>query len=170
MRTVTRITGSYDQDEDRIRFAVLDAEEKPLALWITQRLANRLVRSLVGLLEREVTARSEPRARSSVQLWQQTRADLSMKKGTTPIQAPPETALDLIKEIKIRPGADQVILEFNCKGSESVALPLGLMQLRQFLRMLFRLYGKAEWSTEEIWPVWFEEDAGRPQASPCRLN
>lgn len=170
MRTGTRITGSYDQQEDRIRFAVLDDEEKPLALWLTQRLANRLVRSLVVLLEREVTARSEPRARSSVQLWQQTRADLSMKKGTAPVQAAPDTAVGLIKEVRIRPSPDKVILEFCCKDDECVSLHLGSMPLRQFLRMLFRLYGKAEWSTEEIWPVWFEDDAGRPQASPGRLN
>lgn len=170
MRTGKRLTGSYDADEDRIRLAVLDEQDSPLALWITQRLANRLVKGLVKLLEKnalpgEISAPNK----TAMQAFQQASSDLRMQRGRS-VQAPPETELGLVTNVAVRPRKDTIILEFSCGNGESVAMPLGMTPLRQFLRVLHRLYIRADWPGEDIWPDWLTEENSAKTVEPSQIN
>jgi len=178
LRTVARITGSYDRSEDRIRLAVLDDREQPLALWLTQWLANRLVREVLGLFGRQaeqMTPAPIPAGqRSAVQFLQQTSAELRMQK-VSPVQTPPDTVLGLVTAIRIRRRQTRFILEFHCGAGEcgedeGVALPLDATELRQFMRIVHRLYGRAEWPTAGIWPDWFDEGAHKKLLAPSQIN
>lgn len=169
MRTGTRITGSYDELEDRLKLAILDQDQNPLALWLTQRMANRLIKALVKLLDKQVTPEAAPKQRQSVQYFQQASAEMTMS-PSQPVEAPPDTLLGIITTINIKHGDDKVVIEFVCGEDEGVNLPMAMTPLRQIMRVFYRLYEKAEWHRDDVWPEWFQDDAHQEVLSPNQVN
>ena len=51
MFVIQKITQRYHLEQDRISFSVQNTEQQVLLLWLTQRLANRLVSILVSWKE-----------------------------------------------------------------------------------------------------------------------
>jgi hypothetical protein len=65
---ISRLSLSYDVQEDRLRMAVCDAGERTLGLWLTRRLAMGVVAMMRGCLEGSsaVAGRTLPNLKASV--------------------------------------------------------------------------------------------------------
>ena len=177
MRRIARMTVSYDAREDRMRFTALDRDNFPLVLWLTRRLADRMVGALVSALDRTVeqeVAQAAPAARPAAavptaQLWQQTEADLKMK-GARPVVAPTSISEEgLIEGVRLRVKDKTYQLELEWREG-SACLPMDQVYLRQLLRILHRHYQKCEWPCGGVWPEWFADDAYRTLIGSNQVN
>ena len=59
MYSLKKVTAEFIQTEDRIRLSALTADDKTLALWLTQRLLSRLITHLAKWLEKNLTGSSK---------------------------------------------------------------------------------------------------------------
>ncbi|MFZ5776002.1 MAG: hypothetical protein ACOY3Z_11020 [Thermodesulfobacteriota bacterium] len=145
-----KVTTTHDQVEDRLRLAGEDGEGNALVLWITQRLANRLIEALVGWLHAE-----DAGAGGEIgQAWRQDEALLQWQ-GGAPVEpgiAAPEW---LVETIDLGRGLDRYTLTFRGCGGGMAVLPLSGQELRQWLAIVHGLYRQAGWPCQ-IWPAWFE--------------
>ena len=53
MYRLKKVTAEFIETEDRIRLSALTADDKTLALWLTQRLLSRLITHLANWLEKK---------------------------------------------------------------------------------------------------------------------
>ena len=194
-RKIARITTRYSSREDRLRLAVEDENRTPLNLWLTRRLSDRLVAGLLQCLEHPdgapdkalperagAEARTGALAGASAQpmrhagqpnaaalLWEQTHADLSFRKSP-PVIAPPEISeTGLIDTISIARSGESFKLSFAWNGEEA-ALAITPVFLRNFLRILHRNYGMAEWATCGVFPAWLADDAHQALLDKSSMN
>ncbi len=177
LRRIARLTVSYDAREDRLRFTAIDHDNFPLVLWLTRRLADRMVGALVSALdktvEKEVTqaARAAPAATAvpAAQLWQQTEADLRMKKSR-PVVAPTDISEEgLIESVRLRVRDKRYQLELDW-ATGNAGLAMDQVYLRQLLRILYRHYQQCEWLRDGVWPDWFADDAYRTLIGTNQVN
>lgn len=182
-RQIARITTRYSAREDRLRLSVLDGNQTPINLWLTRRLSDRLVSSLVQCLEQQTTGgartsqapsprqsgRTNAAEGAAAQLWEQTHADLSFK-NVQPVVAPPEISeTGLIETISIAQAGQGFRLHFAW-DSETAVLAIAPMFLRQFLRIFHRNYVRAEWETSGVFPEWFADDAHQALIDKSSMN
>jgi hypothetical protein len=154
---IQKITVGYDEQEDRLHLACEDAAGGVTALWLPQRLANRLVRALVAHLEGETEDRA---MQDMLQAWHLSAAQ-AQQVPTAPVQGGTAPCLVHSIDIGLLPNALQ--LSFRSAHGEAVVLGLDMTALRQWLAILHQHYAKAEWPCRGIWPEWF--DAARETAA-----
>ena len=163
MLELNRVTTEYIQLEDRIRLTGEDQQGKALCLWLTQRLALRIVAYLVDAI-----ATNSPEA---VQNPSQDRDATKLLQGFAQQAAEadlsPQAAVDssavtqslLIAEVDVtRAEGGAISLVFKSAADEKVALSFQLQQLRQWLAIVHAQWITAEWSLS-IWPEWMGEKA-----------
>jgi len=170
-RTVSRITVKYVPREDRMRLSMLDGESNPLVLWMTRRLAGRLIPSLVASLDQtlELPDNAPDSAKPTTQYFVQTNAELQMK-GASPVVAPPEISEEgLLESVRVRRKDTNYLLDLIWNDG-SVTMPAHEMALRQLLRILYRNYQRGGWPIEGVWPDWFAEDAHRSLIGQNQIN
>jgi hypothetical protein len=167
MARIRRFVPDYHPREDRMVFVTEDADGVATRLWLTRRLCDRLVPHLVSHVEGTQAASSTPDR--LVQSWEQAAALAQLVKSP-PVPAP--SSGGLVEAVNVRSVKGECILTFAFGAGETRVLDLTLVELRQMLGVLHRLYLAAEWSGE-IWPDWVSgETAARP-ADPdaaTRLN
>jgi hypothetical protein len=159
LRSVSRITTTYDKREDRIKLSVLDDDDRRMALWLTQRLATPVLRVLLEGIEESVAAEAPPAARPAVQMMEQAKAVME-RKPTPPIRPTTQDEEHLIINVGVRRGEKGIRLTFYWgKGEdERIALAIGRTRLRQWLEIFHRHYKTAEWPLD-LWPSWLSDDA-----------
>jgi len=176
VRQIARMTTTYDMLQDRLRVSVLDSDGRTALLWLTQRLAGRVIAALIEQLDQAAApgpaagpVMAAPRAvRSGMQLLEQARADLERVSKTAPeAAAPAVVALSsdeqfLVHKASVRRGDRGVILAFHWSEAvqDAAILVISATRLRQWLRIFHNHYRNAGWPLD-IWPKWFE-DAARP--------
>lgn len=159
---IKTITTEYDQEEDRIRLSVADKDGHSRTLWLTRRLAERLVPALIqGLtvtVEQEEEQPVAPEEIQAAQMVAQLTARLSQKQ-MAPVRPDGEAWQGLVFEINVNSASDgSRVLVFKCKGTDAAELPMTQTQLRQWLQLLQRMFAQGQWS-EAVWPAWLRKDA-----------
>lgn len=157
---IKTITTTYNQDEDRLHFAVVDGNGEHRVLWLTRRLAERLVLALIQGLVTPVPEdgpAQDPQAAAAQSLAAQEYAQLEARisqKQLPPVEPGPEAPQGLVHEITLK-NADQGVraIEFHCHGQGPCELWLNSKELRQWLNVVRAAFGAAQWR-DDVWPDW----------------
>ena len=140
-----RLTTEYIEHEDRFRLAG-ETEQGHLMLWLSLRMAQRLVPALVRWLEQQ---RAEPQ-----------RTFTQFEFGRQTIQPQHQEVLVLanwlITAIDVTTTAERVLLTFKNAEGQAAGFEFTAASLRQWLELLHEIYLGAQWPLD-IWPVWLTE-------------
>lgn len=160
IKKLHRITSEYIEAEDRIRLAGLTEKNETLALWFTMRLASRLVTHCVSLLakhspEIKKTGPSDKLSKQNIQSFVQQSAEQQIIEEPS-VKVEHNSTSFLVKEIDVKPTSQGLVMIFKDDQTPHYELFLEIQQLRQWLRMLYVIWRKAEWP-RNIWPDWMEK-------------
>lgn len=159
MADLQRITTEYIDIEDRIRLAGPLVSQAIVALWLTQRLLNRLVPHLLGWLEQQ----SGQGAMGEVFQGFALQAAMATLEPLPAVQSPPQSQAMLVHTVNLVATEETVQLTFCCVGaapasdsSDAMVLILRAQSLRQWLGILYDQYCAAQWPLT-TWPDWVTE-------------
>lgn len=164
MAKINSITLSYDRDEDRIHIAARLEDQRAVRLWLTHRLARRLVAALASHLEK-AEAIPLPSVREAVMAQEQAQAVSSIK-PQPPVTAGSDAPAHLVNNISLKLAAEQMSLQFDSTLDCAPSIQLDRTLVRQWLSMLHRQFVVAEWALD-IWPVWLTEGSMQSAAEPA---
>jgi hypothetical protein len=165
VRQILGLTTSFREAQDRLHIAAKDDAGQVTGLWLTRRLADRLMRKLTARLDGvSQVAQAENQSRAAVHVWQQSVAQ-AQQPTAKPVPEPSPDKEALIESVDIAQVDHRLKLVFHCTGVAPLALTVDGMQLRQWLGVVYRNYRLAEWATESVWPTWFAE-AAKESAAP----
>lgn len=176
---LTRVTVHYVPQEDRMRLSARTADQRVVALWLTQRLLSRLLVRLFPLLlpppgpgevgaARAACATCVTRA-ASVQSQLQAMAQDAAQLEHQPVApvAPPETGW-LVEQVTLGVELRRVRLGWCAARGEVAWMSLTPEALRQWLNILCATWQEASWPLA-LWPTWMLQDrasAPGPQGRP----
>ncbi|WP_332812505.1 hypothetical protein [Sphingomonas sp.] len=164
----------YIPPEDRLRLACALAAGGTETLWVTQRLANALVKKLLEWLDKQTV---QDRRFAEVDHRVAQKSALARAPKQAPRQLPEaesEGAGWLVRSVGINSGKNLIILTFKgdagkddaakddpAKNDVERALRLRFnpQHLRQWLNVLSKQYRRAGWPGD-VWPDWMIEAAG----------
>lgn len=171
MRKVDKVTVLYDEAEDRLHLRAQDPAGAVKACWVTQRMANRLVRALVQRLAQEAipgAIATEP-APPRLQALEQAAAQMQMPRvAPVKVEASTDASPALVNSLEIgRTRGGRHAIVFRWGVDQTVQLTLDSTRLRQWLGIVHGLYVKADWRVDGVWPAWFDaaKSAAKPGAS-----
>src|SRR5690606_13166413 len=112
-------------------------------LWLTQRLARRLVKALADHLEK---AEAIPLAtvRDAVMMQEQAQA-VSAIKRQPPVAPDADAPAHRVNNVTVKLGPEKVALQFESTLDVSPSIVLDRTLVRQWLSMLHRQFVVAEW-------------------------
>lgn len=163
MFMIQKITPRYDQEQDRLSLNVQNAEGQVLLLWLTQRLANRLVQTLGGWLDEALDAGTAGQATSALHAFEQSVAQAHLK-AHRPVEPEAAQAAILLTSVDLARSPDGYALTFKWGGEDGARLFLSLLELRQLLGIISSLFAAADWP-RHAWPPWFAAETGADAAS-----
>lgn len=147
MKSIKRITTSYDQLEDRLRLAILDSEEQIFSLWLSRRLAVWMVKALVGWLRKSAGDESD-----QLHAWHQEVA-AGTREATAPVVVMDVFDQHLVAALDLHQGSEHCRLIFRWAEGEGAAITFCVSELRQWLGILYGVCQNAEWY-DPVWPSW----------------
>lgn len=173
MGKLERITTDYDEQEDRITIAGLTDKGQTVVLWITMRLASRLIKHCLGVLEKDdpgsgEISRVNKHSNESIQNFVQKSAE-EQTEPETAVEVTRNSPKHLIIEIDIKSVGTGVTLAFKAQFNNCYEIFLNSQQLRQWLGMLHTIWQKTEWPTE-IWPDWMVVDNSQPTSGEISVH
>jgi len=152
-----KVTYRYIEVEDRIlMLAELDGGE-PVVFWLTLRLSVRLVRELLSHLERMV-----PRSGlvdTGLMLACKQRDAEWRHEASEPVLYSPSLFKLLPEKVGLAYSAQHAALMFQLGDGQVTQLHMRLMELRQWLAIMYRQFQRAGWPME-VWPEWFTLSEG----------
>jgi len=157
MFVIEKFTHSYDKTEDRISLTCQDSAGEVVRLWLTQRLLLRLTEVLVKFLDDELNSERAGRFVSDMHEFEQSAA-LSGLKGQAPVKSDALREDVLVTAVDLTPLAKGYRLIFRREADRVAGIVFSRVTLRQFLGILYRLFGKAGWP-RHAWPAWFSQEA-----------
>lgn len=157
MFVIKKFTHNYDNREDRISLTCQDSAGEVVRLWLTQRLLLRLVGPLVTLLDDELNSERSGRFARDMHEFEQSVA-LSGLKGQAPVKTDALLEGVLVTAVDLTPLAKGYRLIFRREAERVAGIVFSRVTLRQFLGILYRLFGEAGWS-RHTWPAWFSQEA-----------
>lgn len=158
MAEIHKFSFAYDGAEDRIAWDAEDTDGAATRLWVTQRLCRGVVRAILPMLDAPVSNDRPATQESQVHSWQQAAAMSEFGK-TSGVKTSTETTAGLVREIRITPRGDGVILAFEYGAGQGLVISMSGAALRQTLAELHRLSVAAEWNLD-IWPSWIADPNG----------
>lgn len=162
---ISRLTTDYVETEDRLRLSGEIAGGPAVSLWLTQRVALRLLPELVKWLDARIGAApdagaSRPAAqdvhKEVVHGFAQ-EAALAELKPQERVHAGPATG-SLIETIEIRPGEPRLVLVFRTADGQAAGLGVTAPELRQWLAIMRSVWLNAGWPAA-AWPEWMKGEA-----------
>lgn len=170
MTTLQKITTTYAESEDRLRLAGQDAAGSTTAvLWLTQRLTNRLVRTLTQWLEEAEGGGALAEVATALDLrhaWAQ-EAAVRQLQPSAPVPVTQDVPATLVESVDLARNGRQYTITFRQADTAST-LALSSTQLRQWLGILRSLYQTAGWPLAD-WPTWMDE-AHRTEQRPALFH
>lgn len=160
MPNLQRITTEYVEAEDRLRLSGERLDGSTVVLWLTLRMAVRLVPPLCGWLEQRTAGAGAPL--ELVQEFAQ-QAALAALEPAPPVRVSSEVRSWLVHSVDVNIRDDLVQLGFKAEGQGEVIARIAFapQPLRQWLGILHAQFRKAGWPLA-AWPDWVAE--ARPQA------
>lgn len=159
-----RVTTEYIDTEDRLRLSGELPGGQTQVLWLTQRLAQRLVPHLCGWLEQQ-TAAGAPM--ELLQEFAQQAAQASLEpQARVQAQAGAQSWVVQSVDLSVGEGAITLLFKPGITGAAVSGLTLPSDALRQWLGIVLTQYQLAQWPLE-AWPEWMTgaRDAG-PAGTP----
>ncbi len=175
VQRLVKITFDYSATEDRLLARAQPVDGEPVALWLTQRLARRLVDALCTHLDKTAVADraaslirpagaagGDPDPQQKDMLLNFRREAAAMKRtSTTPV---PEVAIEgapLLQTIRVQLSKNRVLLALELPDG-AAALPLTQDHVWQLLQILLNVFRRGDWPLDS-WPSWLRdgEQAGK---------
>ncbi|MBU3694617.1 MAG: hypothetical protein FGM40_07295 [Rhodocyclaceae bacterium] len=153
---IQKLTQGYSPFEDRISLDAQSADGRVLRLWLTRRLADTLFGHLGGMVSARAAKKDESFARH-LQVWEQQAAQSQMR-NDEPVRWQGDSVLvagfDIGRVGSNKKGA-RVIFKASMAGMVHPVATLSLeeVHLRQWIGLVFRIYGTARWP-RDVWPQW----------------
>jgi hypothetical protein len=163
MFVIHKITQRYDPEQDRIGLTAQNDEGRVLLLWLTQRLANRLVGKLASWLDEDVKTVTSGQSMFSLHAWEQSSAEAQLKPGR-PVDPAAAQSEALVTTVDLARGPSGYTLTFKWGSAGAARVRLNPTELRQTLIILHRLFDTAGWP-KHAWPEWFAAGAGNGEPS-----
>jgi len=154
---IQTFTAHYDPAEDRLRLDAVDANGQKQALWLTRRLADRVIPVLVSHLEGKTPEGIPP---DLAQGMSQSRARQARQTADTmpAVVAESGTPPWLCRTIHVQKAQQGLNVIFTDDVSVSAVMPMVEANLRAVLDIFLELYTKANWPTEPF-PEWMKPEA-----------
>lgn len=149
-----RVTTDFIEAEDRLRLSGEVENAAPVVMWLTQRLAARLLPPLLQWLDRTT---GMPLRREIIHGFAQ-EAALAALQPQAPVQAPPSGEAWRVEAIDVTPTEDGIGLVFRAVEGHAAGVGLTAQELRQWLAILHATWLRAEWPTT-VWPEWIQGEA-----------
>jgi hypothetical protein len=168
MPALQKITTSYSDNEDRLCVAGQDGAGDAVVLWLTQRLANRLVRQFVAWLEDADDGRLAALAPDLRHSWAQEAAARQLE-PSAPVRADRAAPALLVTSVDLVREDGRYLMSFHRQGEADITtLTFSTTELRQWLGIVHHLYQAADWP-RHAWPAWMEETP-REHRQPALLH
>jgi hypothetical protein len=162
MLELHRLTSEYIDTEDRFRLTGEDQQGKALCLWLTQRLAVRMISHLVDLITKgSPEALQNPTGDSDTNDLLQSFAQDAATSNIEPQQAVDSSkAIEsvLVSEVDISRSSEGAVGFVFKNGEYEVALGFEAEQLRQWLTIVYSQWLIAGWPAG-VWPQWIAKRA-----------
>jgi len=154
---IQTFTARYDPAEDRLRLDAVDANGQKQALWLTRRLADRVIPVLVSHLEGKTPEGIPP---DLAQGMSQSRARQARQTGeaTPAVAADTETPTWLCRTMHFQKADHGLNVIFTDDTQTDAVMPMVEANLRAGLDILLDLYTRANWPTEPF-PEWMKPEA-----------
>ena len=177
---IRTFTTQYVPTEDRIRIEASDASETRVAQWLTQRLLLNMVPRLLKWLEKHTEGSaqlsSNPEGAELMQSFAQQAAVTELMnihaKQASPKPQPPRTGTRvpewLVQAVDVTESSTRMTLTFRNEASEPAAISFLQKELRQWLSVLIRAWGQANWPSAG-WPTWIKGE-DMPRQNEMKLH
>lgn len=146
-----RVTTEFIEAEDRLRLSGEVESAPPVVMWLTQRLAARLLPPLLQWLDRTTGL---PLRREIIHGFAQEAAVAAIQ-PQPPVQPPPAGEAWRVEAIDVTPTEDGIGLVFRAPGGQAAGFGLTAQELRQWLAILHGTWLRAEWP-QAVWPEWIQ--------------
>jgi len=157
MQELHRLTSEYIESEDRLRLTGEDQQGEALCLWLTQRLALRMISHLINLL-----AKGSPEALQNptqdddtndlLQGFAQDAATSNIEHQEA-VDSSKATKSLLVMEVDISCSPEGAVGFVFKNADDHVSLGFEAQQLRQWLTIMYAQWQTAQWP-DQIWPQW----------------
>ena len=170
MYRLKKVTAEFIETEDRIRLSALTADDKTLALWLTQRLLSRLITHLANWLEKkpddlskalDSESNPQPELHGSVK-----KSDSTSLPDQTSVKIKKSDESILITEVDVKFGDNGIALILKSEKETNTEISFTLSEARQWVSMLHSLWHKAEWPSSLI-PQWIGDNS--PQETSTNI-
>ena len=170
MYRLKKVTAEFIETEDRIRLSALTADDKTLALWLTQRLLSRLITHLANWLEKKPADLSkaldsesnpQPEPHGPVK-----KSDSAPLPDQTSVKTKKSDESILITEVDVKFGDNGIALILKSEKETNTEISFTLSEARQWVSMLHSLWHKAEWPSSLI-PQWIGDNS--PQETSTNI-
>lgn len=171
---VRRFTTEYIPAEDRIRISLERSDGSLAVLWLTRRLAVRMVPRVLKVIDTlpRLGGGTTPPPSDNAQRRSQLDALGNLEQQAPVLSGDLPAGIDshLVTGIGIRITRALMLVDFKA-GGESVieTLPFPEEAIRQWLGVLHAAFRKGQWQ-EDIWPVWITAKGGDKGPDALRLN
>lgn len=184
--SICTFTLHFDLPEDRVRIEALDKAGEQQSLFLTRRLANRLIGVLIARLDDEAAAIAEgtgDKANASLAVRRQSVCEVVQSMAQervriarsevgalpAPVLARSEAPRWLCRTIRFSGTATGTVLELTDDAEHCVRLLMNTADIRAVLDGFMAIYRQAEWDLQAF-PEWLTESAPAVQATPRLLN
>lgn len=165
MIELQRITTEYIETEDRIRITGTVGAGAPVALWLTQRLLQRLLPHLLQWLE--VQGAEIPRLDVMHSFAQQVAT--AQITPQAPVKVAAANTHWLVDSVELVRGDQGVRMIFKGATGQIATMTLNAILLRQWLGIVYTGFRKANWP-QTVWPNWMLEGSATVQQSAVVLH
>jgi hypothetical protein len=164
---ISRLTTDYVDTEDRLRLSGDIAGGAPVAMWMTQRLALRLLPQLLQWLDSQIGAAtaqgSEGRRSAAPEIQKQVVHGFAQEAALADLtpQARVQAAASegwLIQSVDIARSDERVALVFRTADGRAAGLGVTAHELRQWLAIMRGVWLAAGWP-DTPWPEWMKGEA-----------
>jgi hypothetical protein len=157
MLELHRLTSEYIETEDRLRLTGEDQQGNALCVWLTQRLAIRIIVHLTELIAKaSPEALQNPTGDSGTTDLLQGHAQEAATSELTPQPAVDSSKASrsiLINEVDISRSPEGAVGFIFKDGENEVSLGFDAQQIRQWLTIIHGQWLRAEWPSG-VWPQW----------------
>lgn len=150
--TINRLTTDYVDTEDRMRLSGHVADGPPVVMWLTQRLALRLLPEMLKWLDKQIGSKSAQVVHSFAQ--EAAVADLPPLERVQPATSD----VWLIQQVDIGPADERITLVFKTADGRAAGVGVTAVELRQWLAIMRGVWLNAGWP-DTPWPDWMKGEA-----------
>jgi hypothetical protein len=145
---------AYVPAEDRLRLecALVDGSA---VIWLTQRMANVLVKNLLAWLDKTVPAEQAEHFGDIPHRVAQQKAMADRPERRT--EKIPEAEPWLVDAIDLNPAPGHILLTFKNKAGGGARIQFDQRRLRLWLGGLYNQYRRSGWPLE-LWPEWIGDE------------